>query len=212
MKRWTQRELEARGRDVDGTLSVGTGDFRLCDFCGENRVIIGPGSILGAQARLGTLCQIGERCEIGEGFVSGDFLRVGECCRFGPDAHIGFGSQIGTGCSFAGGCVIEADTLLAEDVEITGRCTIYGITEADGRELLHISRIGGRKVYAFRAKNGAERDGLYIGCTGVSPQTIDAFEAYASARAEGKTDQKANRDWIKIVEAARYARAHFAQA
>ncbi len=203
MKKWTQEELDALECGIDGIIRTGTGDFSACNFYGRNRVIIGPDSILAPGTQLGASCKLGEGCIVGGGFGSRDFLSVGEHCHFGEDAHIGFGSRIGACCQFASGCVIEPETLIAEDVEIRGLCTLYGVKNADGGSLLHISRVAGRKVYAFLAGDGSGKWNCYVGCTGVEPMLAESFDAYAFER--GKEAKWHGEDWQKIRAAAKYA-------
>lgn len=203
MKKWTQEELDALECGIDGIIQTGTGDFSACNFFGRNRVIIGPDSILGPGTQMGVSCKLGEGCIVGGGFSSRDFLSVGEHCHFGEDAHIGFGSRIGSCCQFASGCVIEPETLIAEDVEIRGMCTLYGVKNADGGSLLHISRIAGRKVYAFKAQDDGGKTFCCMGCTGVEPMHAEAFIAYATQRANEVRWHK--EDWRAIAAAAQYA-------
>lgn len=203
MKKWTQQELDALECGLDGIIRTGTGDFSDCNFFGRNRVIIGPNSILGQGTKLGASCKLGEGCTVGGGFGSREFLSVGENCHFGEDAHIGFGSRIGACCQFASGCVIEPETIIAEDVEMRGLCMIYGIKNADGNSLMHISRVAGRKVYAFMATDEDGGRCCYVGCTGVAPMPATAFIDYTQGR--GNAASRYYEDWKKIREAARYA-------
>lgn len=203
MKKWTQQELDALERGIDGIIRTGTGDFSDCNFFGRNRVIIGPDSILGPGTQLGASCKLGEGCIVGGGFSSRDFLSVGEHCYFGEDAHIGFGSRISANCQFASGCVIEPETIIAEDVEIRGLCTIYGVKNADGNSLLHIGRVAGRKVYAFMATDEDGGRCCYVGCTGVAPMPAAGFIGYAQGR--GTAANRHYEDWQKIQAAAEYA-------
>lgn len=205
MKIWTQQEFE-QARTLTGEIVLGTGDFRQVDFGGKSGLTFGPQSIIGRHAHVGVACEIGHHSEIGEGFFADGSLTVGAQCRFGRDARLGDIAKIGRGASFGDGLQVGEGAEIGDGVTLPPRCTLFGVTNADGRTMMKLSPVAGRTLYAFAAG-----DVVWV-CLPQMRRTLEEFEDFAvdQATMQGLTAARAyTGDGHQLLAAAKYIRARF---
>lgn len=205
MKIWTQQEFEQTST-LTGEIMLGTGDFRQVDFGGKSGLTFGPQSIIGRHAHVGVACEIGHHSEIGEGFFADGNLTIGAQCRFGRDARLGDIAKIGWGTSFGDGPQIGEGAVIEDGVTLPPRCTLFGVTSADGRTLVKLSPVVGRTLYAFAA-----RDAVWV-CMPQMRRTLEEFEDFAvdQATMQSLTAARAyTGEGHQLLAAAKYIRARF---
>ena len=208
MKVWTQAMFDAAGASNDGSLNLGTGDFRAVNFGGKHRVVIGPHSILGNDVQLGAHCEIGHHSEVGRGFESGLFLNVGEHVRFGEWATVGEHATIGANCTFGNLGKIGIGTQIGDGVTLPMQCMLFEIRSVAGRSLIKISTGDDSIYYAFVAITNCGQQ-IYVSAQCGFPQRIEDYERMAS-NAPQRDDERGR--WAKtVIRNAAYFRAALAE-